>query len=114
MVAERTVIRVLLHRHDLHTVIAEFGDTRQYVAAELLIRVHFLLRRTHAYVALVNKEGFLFALNLSPFALMFPDIRLLVPYLRGEDLRLLVLYDAAYVTRYALAVAALPFDEELV
>ena len=56
MVTERAVIGVLLYRHDLDAVVAEFGYTRQDVTAEFLVTAHFLLLRTHADVTFVDKE----------------------------------------------------------
>ena len=119
VVTKTPVVRVLLHRHNLYAVIAEFGDTRQHVAAELLIRVHFLLLGRHTDVALVDEQSFVAALSPPLWGgrvgfSVLPFVFGLVPYLRREDLRLLVLHHAAHVTRYAFAVTALPFDEELV
>ena len=45
---------------------------------------------------------------------MFPNIRLFVPYLGGEDLGILVLHYAADIGRYTLAVAAVPLYEQFV
>ena len=111
MVAEGAVIGVLLDGHDLDAVIAELVDTRQHIAAELLVGIHFLLFRRHTDMAFVDIER---ALLFKAFAFVFPLELGFVPNLRREDLRLLVLYNTTYIGRNTLSVAAVPFYEQLV
>ena len=114
VVSERAVVRVLLDGHDLHAVIAQFLNTRQHIATELLVRVHFLLLGTHADMALVDIETVLTDfLHLGSVAVL-PLVFGFIPHLCGKDLGLLILNDAAYVRRDTLSVTAVPLHEQLV
>ena len=111
MVSERTVVRVLLDSHYLDAVITQFGDTRQYVTTELLVRIDFLLLGRHTNMTFVDiQPAFLFEFLtfVLPLELGF------VPYLGGEDFRLLVLYHAAHIRRDTLSVTAVPLHEQFV
>ena len=116
VVSEGAVIGVLLYCHDLHAVIAQFGDTRQYIASELLVGIHFLLLGGHTDVALVDEEGFIgfWLLAFGFWLAVLPLVFGFVPYLCGEDLGLLVLHDSSHIRRDAFSIATLPFDEQFV
>ena len=54
VVPERAVVRVLLHRHQLHGVVPQLLDARQDVVRELAVGVHLRLEAGHAHVRLVD------------------------------------------------------------
>ena len=111
MVSERAVIGVLLDGHDLDAVIAQFVNTRQHISTELFVGIHFLLLGGHTDMAFVDIEtAFLFDF----LSAMFPLVFGFGPHLSREDLRLLILHDAADVRRDTLSVTAVPFDEQFV
>ena len=62
-------------------------------------------------MALVDIET---ALLFETFAFMLPLIGGFIPHLRGEDLRLLVLHHAAYITRDTLSITSVPLYKKLV
>mmetsp|Transcript_35037 Transcript_35037/g.85875 ORF Transcript_35037/g.85875 Transcript_35037/m.85875 type:complete len:423 (-) Transcript_35037:169-1437(-) len=56
VVPERRVVRVLLHRHELHGVVAQRGDARQHVVRKLHVAVDLGLHAGHADVRLVDAQ----------------------------------------------------------
>ena len=110
LVAEGTVVGVLLEGHDLDHVVAELRDARQHVAAEIVEGGDFLLLRAHADVALVD-EG----VRVLAGAPVLPAVRgLRGPDLGGEDLGLRVLDGAGHIGGDALPRPAGPLEVELV
>ena len=57
VIAVRTVVRVLLHRHNLERVVARRDDVGQSLRAKLLVARHAHLLATHPYVALIDEQG---------------------------------------------------------
>ena len=57
VVPERSVVRVLHHRHELHGVVAQILDAGQDVVGELSVGVHLRLETGHADVGLVDAAG---------------------------------------------------------
>ena len=110
LVAEGTVVGMLLQGHDLEGVVAEFLHLRKDGGAEVLERGDLLLLGRHADVAFIDHR-------MRPLAGpgMLPDVFLgRIPHLRGESLRHLVLDGAGHVGREALPRPAGPLDIELV
>mmetsp|Transcript_12422 Transcript_12422/g.37369 ORF Transcript_12422/g.37369 Transcript_12422/m.37369 type:complete len:439 (-) Transcript_12422:393-1709(-) len=56
VVAEGTVVGVLLHRHDLDGVVAQRPDARQHVVLEVRVAVDLGLLAAHTHVALVDAQ----------------------------------------------------------
>ena len=111
MVAEGTVVGMLLYGHDLDGVVAVGGDARQNLCAEVGVGAHafFLLR--HAYVALVDEQG----LSVGLEALVGPAERLGGSVdLCGEYVGRGVLDYSRGIGRDAFVFAAGPLYEHLV
>ena len=53
VVAKRSVVRVLLNRHELHTVVAALLDVRQQVIRELTVLGHSTVLGAHTHVGLI-------------------------------------------------------------
>ena len=110
LIAEGTVIRVLLKGHDLYRVISQVLDPGQYILPELVEGGDLRLLRTHSDMALVNQ-------GVRPFQhlVMLPLIGLgRVPDLGAENLGLRVLDKPGTIGRYPFSSASGPFDEQLV
>ena len=110
LVAEGTIVRVLLQSHDLDRVVTELLDLRQDIPAEILERGHAFLLRAHADMAFIDQR-------MGPFPGMavLPGIGLGGgPDLCGEELGHLVLHHAGHVGRKALPCSARPLDPEFV
>ena len=111
MIAERSVIRMLLNGHNLNAVISVCLDTGQHVLTKLVVRAHLLCVLRHTDVAFIYKQRRLCRLK----RLLLPFILLLrIPYLCGEYLCLLVLHHAVTPCRYSFAMTAVPIDVHLV
>ena len=105
MIAETSVVRMLLNRHDLNSVVAGLFDTRQNIFFELGISADFLGVLRHADVTLVNQKR----IRIDFKAGVFPLVRLFgIPNLRRENFSLFVLNDALTPSRNAFALAAVP------
>ncbi len=110
LIAEGTVIRMLLQGHDLQGIVAQFFYTRKDIPAEFLKGAHFFLLRRHANVALVDER-----IGALAGMLMLPDIFFLrVPHLGAEHLGDLVLNYTGGIGGKALSPAAGPFDVQFV
>ena len=110
MIAERTIIWVLLNSHYLNTVVTILDYTRQDILAELVICAHLLGIFAHSDVALIYEQRVLVWLE----RLLFPLILLLwSPNLSRENLCLLVLHHSISPCRYALALSTVPLNVHL-
>jgi len=79
---------MLLHGHDLYSIVAKVDDTWEYLLLELSIRTYLTLLRGHTYMTLIDHESFVSLTRAS----ITEDIRLLgIPDLSAEDTRLAVL-----------------------
>ena len=110
LVAEGTVVGMLLKGHDLEDVVSQLRDLGQDVAAELVEGGDSLLLTAHSDVALVD-EG------IGTFAgtAVLPDVGLPgVPDLGAEGLGIGVLDGARDIRGQTLAAAADPLDIKLV
>ena len=111
VIAEGTIIRVLLNGHYLNGVVAVLLDTGQHVLREFLVGTDFLGILSHTHVALVNQQRRLVGLK----GLFLPLVGLFgVPHLRREDLRLVVLYDATAPGGNTLAFSPIPLHLHLI
>ncbi len=111
MIAERAVVRVLLHSHYLDGIVSIADNSRQDALAKLTVRAHFLLILRHTDVALVNQERLcLWTQRLRP-----PTVRSLGrPDLGRKDMRLLVLHHTIGPSRDALSFPSIPLDVHFV
>ena len=111
MVAEGTIIRMLLDSHDLNGIITVLCNARQHIVLELCICSYFLCILTHADVALVDEQRILLGLE----ARFFPHIgHGRIPHLGREDFCIVVLHHATTPGRYPLAFASIPFHLHLI
>ena len=111
MIAERSIVGMLLDGHDLDGIIAISDDTRQYLLAKLAIGPHLLLVLRHSDMALIDQER----LRLRRQRLRHPTVRRLGrPHLCREDMRLFILHHAVGPGRYALAFSTIPLDVHLI
>ena len=107
MIAERTVVRMLLYGHYLYGVVAVGGNTRQNVFAELIICAYSFALLRHAYVAFVYQKRF----GIGHESLHFPFVWFLrTPYLGREYVCLLILDHPVGIGRNTLAASAFPAD----
>ena len=110
LIAERAVIRVLLQRHDLDGVVAQFFHARQHLFAEFLEGTHLLLFRRHADMAFVDERmGPLAGVAVLPDKLLGRS-----PHLGAEHFGHFVLHYAGGIGGQALSPAAGPFDVQFV
>ena len=110
LIAERTVVRMLLQGHYLQRVIAQFLHVRKDIGTELLERRHLLVLGTHPDMTFIYKR-----MRSRSRALMLPFVRLFrLPDLRAEHLGHRVLHHTVHVGRQPLTSAARPLDEEFV
>ena len=111
MIAERAIVRMLLHRHYLYAVVSVLYDTRQYVVTEFGVCAHFLRILPHADMALINEQRAFYGTEL----LLFPHIRSLrFPHLCRENLRFLILYHTPCPRGDTLSLTSVPAYAHLV
>ena len=111
MITEAAIIRMLLYRHNLNGVVSVLDDPRQHFLAELVVTAYFLSILCHTDMALVNQQG----RSLGPEGLFLPDVWFLrSPYLCGEYLARLVLYDTLRPGRNPFAFSILPVYPHLI
>ena len=104
VVTEGSVVRMLLDSHDLNAVVTILYDTWQHVFLEFRVGAHLLGILSHAYVALVDEQRS----GVRPEGLLLPLVRLRVPYLRRENLGLLILNHTVSPCRDTLAFSTFP------
>ncbi len=110
LIAEGTIIRMLLQGHDLQGVVAQLFHARQHILAEFLEGAHLFLFRRHAYVAFINER-----MGAFPRMAVLPDIFFSrIPYLGAEHLGDIVLHHTGGIGRQPFSPAAGPFDVQLV
>ena len=112
VVAERTVVGVFGHGHQLHGVVAVLLDDREYLFGEFAVGAHALALLGHAHVGFVDQQ----AADLRGVEGVAPPVERLRgrPELRGVVLRRLVLHDARGVGRNAVQPAVVTVDVEFV
>ena len=104
VVTEGSVVRMLLDSHDLNAVVTILYDTWQHIFLEFRVGAHLLGILSHAYVALVDEQRS----GVRPEGLLLPLVRLRVPYLRRENLGLLILNHTVSPCRDTLAFSTFP------
>ena len=109
LIAERSVVRMLLKGHDLECVISQVSYLRKHVDTELFESSHLLLLCSHTDVALIDQRVLALAGSF-----ILPLIRSRIPDLCAESLRNLVLDSSCGVGRNSFSTAALPLDVELI
>ena len=111
MIAEGTVIGMLLYGHYLNAVIAVLNDTWQHIILELGIGTHFLSILPHTHVTLVNEEGVLLGLK----NLFLELVGLLgIPHLCRENLRIIILHHTTAPGWNTLPFSTIPLHFHLV
>ena len=111
VIAKRAIVGMLLNSHHLNGIVAVLLDARQYILGEFLIGAHLLGILTHTHVALVNQQRRLVGFEI----FLFPLIGFLrVPYLRRENLCLVVLNHTTAPSGNALAFSPIPLYLHLV
>ena len=104
LIAERSVVRMLLESHDLKRIISQFGNLREHICSELLKSSHLLLLCSHTDMALIDKRMLALArLRILPFIFLER-----IPHLRAECLCVRVLNSPCHICRDALSTAAFP------
>ena len=109
LIAERTIVRMLLESHYLERVISEVGDLRKHVGTELLECSHLLLLRSHADMAFVDQR----MLALSRLRIL-PLVRNSIPHLGAESLGHRILDSPCGIGRKPFRSASLPLYVKLV
>ncbi len=111
VIAERAVVGVLLHGHELDGVVAVLGYARQHVAAELVVCPDALLVLGHSDVGLVDEQGIGVGRELADleFIGMLGGVDL-----GREYLCVVVLHDAAGVCGQTVSLASGPEHAEFV
>ena len=105
---------MLLNRHDLYAVVAEFGYARQNILTELVVCAYTLLLGSHADVALIDEQRSVGFPTFRTAALAHIELFLRSPNLCREDFCIVVLHYAACIRRNALSVASEPLNEQLI
>ena len=110
LIAERSIIRMLLKGHDLKGVISQLGHLRKHILAEFLECTDLLLLRSHADMAFIDKR----MRPLSRLSVL-PLVGLeRIPHLSAECLGVRILYSPGHIGRKPLGSAALPLYVKLV
>ena len=109
LIAERSIIRVLLKSHDLQGIISQVRNLRQDIQTELLKRSDLLLLSRHSDMAFIDKR----MRTLSRLS-MLPFIRLRIPHLSAECLCMRILHRPGDICRDSLSTTARPFYIQLV
>ncbi len=110
VIAETSIIRMLLHSHYLDAVVAQALHAGQDIVAELDVGAHLLRVLRHADVALIDEQGVGGWLELGHL----PLVGILgSPCLRAEYLGVGILHHAVCPGGNALAVSAVPMDTQL-
>ena len=111
MIAEASIIRMLLNSHNLDTVVTVGCNTWQYVFAEFVISTNLFGILCHTYVAFVNHQRTY--VGVEYFLLEF--IRFCrIPYLCAEYLGLIILHYTSSPCRNSLTFATIPAYQHLV
>ena len=111
VIAERTVVRMLLDSHHLDTVVAVLNDTRQHIVLELGIGAHLLGILSHTHMALVDQQWILLRLK----GLLREHIGLLgIPYLSREYLGIVILHHPTTPGRDTFTFTTIPLYLHLV
>ena len=111
MIAETAIIGMFLYGHYLYAIVSVFDNARQNKFFKFGVRPYLFGILPHTNVALVDEQGRSggFKFLLRPLVSLFG-----LPNLRREDVRLFVLNHAAYPSRYAFSVSAVPINVHLV
>ena len=110
MIAERTIVRVLLDSHDLDGVVAVLGDARENEVTEFGICAYPLLLLGHTDMALIYEQR----ACVGAETLHLPFVRLGRPHLGGEHMGVLVLHHARGIGRDTFTAATVPVHDHLV
>ena len=103
LIAERSIVRMLLKSHDLQCVIAQIRNLRKDIQAEFLECSYLLFFRSHADMALIDQR----MLTLARLAVL-PLIWLRIPHLSAECLRMRILDSPGHVCRKPLGTPSRP------
>ena len=104
LIAERSVVRMLLESHDLKRIISQFGNLREHICSELLKSTHLLLLCSHTDMALVDKWMLTLArLRILPFIFLER-----IPDLCTECLCMRVLDRSCHISRDSFRTTAFP------
>ena len=110
LIAERTVIRMLLDAHQLDGVIPQLGNAGQDIRPELIERRHPAVLHAHAHMRLVNQR-MLDGRGFRIFPLV-PFFRF--PHLRRKQLGHVVLHHPPHISRNPFTGSSLPFYPQLI
>ena len=105
MVAKRSVIRMLLYRHYLNTIVSISDDAGKNVFSKLVICAHLLGILRHTNVAFVDKKGISVRFEIC----FLENIRISRrPNLCRKNLCLFVLHHTCGIRRNAFAFSSFP------
>ena len=108
MIPEGPVVRVLLHRHQLHHVVSRPGDPRQDLLGKFTVAVHPRLLTAHADMRFVNQR----CPDHGRIEVMTPRVRNPgPPDLPAEVERVRVLHRPAHAGRHAVAARTIGADD---
>ena len=104
VIAEGSIIRMLLDSHDLNAVVTILNDTWQHLLLELGVGSNLLSILSHSDMALIDEQRSGVWLE----GLLLPLVRLRAPNLRREYLGLLILNHTVSPCRDTLAFSTFP------
>ena len=104
VIAEGSIIRMLLDSHDLNAVVTILNDTWQHLLLKLSVGTNLLCILSHSDMALIDEQRSGARLE----GLLLPLVRLRAPYLRRENLGLLILNHTVSPCRDTLAFSTFP------
>ena len=111
MIAERSIVWMLLNCHQLKAVISSLDNTREYLILELCICADLLLVLRHTDMCLIYKQrsGIRLERFLLPYIFLFRS-----PHLCREYLCLCILYHATAPCRNTLSLTTIPMHGHLI
>ena len=109
LIAERSVVRMFLKRHDLQGIISQVRNLRQDIQTELLKRSDLLLLSRHSDMAFIDKR-----MRTSARLAMLPLVWDRIPHLCTECLCMRILHSSGNICRNSLTTTARPLDIKLV
>src|SRR5574344_22591 len=111
MIAERTVIRMLLYGHNLYTVVTVLDDTGKYVFFEFTIGTDLFSILRHTYMTFVYHKR-----SDIRFEFLFLECicRFGIPYLCREYFGIIILNYSLGPCRYTFSFTSVPVDMHLI
>ena len=109
MIAEGTIIRMLLDSHNLNAVVTILDDTWQHILLKLSVSTNLLCILRHTDMAFIDKQR----CHIWSEGFLLPFIWFRIPYLCRENLGLVVLYYALCPCRNTLTFSTFPVNFHL-